>query len=150
MATVCSKCGSTERYGKGRDRCAPCRREQTRRYRATKLAADPVAYRAKVREYNKNRPPGTAAGYRRKSRTGWSQASFIEAWRNQQGQCAICGISMIQGRNKGITAVHADHDHVRNKTRALLCAHCNKGLGHFFDNATTLRRAAHYIELWGG
>ncbi|WP_086847030.1 endonuclease domain-containing protein [Amycolatopsis kentuckyensis] len=71
----------------------------------------------------------------------------LRSLRAKQGDsCAICA------RSDGALVV--DHDHSccpGSKTcgkcvRKLLCASCNSGLGFFFDNPTTLRLAASYIE----
>jgi len=38
-----------------------------------------------------------------------------------------------------------DHSHRTGKIRGVLCDHCNKGLGFFKDNPTSLLRAADYL-----
>jgi hypothetical protein len=60
----------------------------------------------------------------------------------QQGSCAICGEH--QDNLKRRLAV--DHDHETGKIRALLCQHCNQGLGHFRDNPARLINAASYLS----
>ena len=56
----------------------------------------------------------------------------------QEGLCASCGDKL--------DGPHVDHCHVTGKVRGILCASCNKGLGHFFDDPNRLRLAADYLE----
>jgi len=76
---------------------------------------------------------------------GWTREQFELAWKQQRGRCAICNVSM-QDRGTTPISVHADHDHVTGQPRALLCAHCNRGLGSFRDSPEALRRAADFVE----
>jgi hypothetical protein len=59
----------------------------------------------------------------------------------EQGhRCALCG-----DENNGRTW-HIDHCHDTGKVRGVLCDLCNRGLGHFRENADVLRKAAQYLE----
>jgi hypothetical protein len=58
----------------------------------------------------------------------------------KQGGCAICG------KNEGLKEMPVDHCHKTGNIRGVLCHWCNKGLGQFFDNPSTLRKAADYID----
>lgn len=63
---------------------------------------------------------------------------------DQKYKCAIeaCPNMLDLGR-----ATHLDHSHTGDmKVRGILCAGCNKGLGHFNDSAEILRSAADYIN----
>lgn len=58
--------------------------------------------------------------------------------REAQGDCCpIC--------TKPLGRAHVDHDHATGKVRALLCHHCNIGLGHFRDDKVALARAIDYL-----
>lgn len=50
--------------------------------------------------------------------------------------CVICGTT---------ENLCVDHSHRTGRVRGLLCAPCNKGLGHFRDDPTLLLRAADYV-----
>ena len=60
----------------------------------------------------------------------------------QNGGCAICGEAETGARS---SKLHIDHDHATGKVRALLCNHCNRGLGGFRDDPDRLRRAILYL-----
>ncbi|MBT2537202.1 endonuclease VII domain-containing protein [Arthrobacter sp. ISL-69] len=59
----------------------------------------------------------------------------------QAGRCDICSDPLDNG--------NIDHCHASGKVRALLCGHCNRGLGYFRDSPEALRAAAAYLELHG-
>jgi hypothetical protein len=60
----------------------------------------------------------------------------------QKGRCAICGIPEAQAPRRRLAL---DHDHVTGRPRALLCHHCNVGLGHFKDSRHLLGLAIAYL-----
>lgn len=64
----------------------------------------------------------------------------------QNGLCAICGKPPNPDGIRAASRLHADHDHVTGKVRALLCNSCNNGIGRFRDDPALLRAAAEYIE----
>jgi hypothetical protein len=70
----------------------------------------------------------------------------LDMWDAQRGNCAICGKPMIRAGNNSNGAT-LDHCHVTGRLRGYLHQGCNKGLGHFFDDPLTLRKAAEYLEL---
>lgn len=61
---------------------------------------------------------------------------------HQQGACWICGWQWREGKRR----LAVDHDHKSNIVRGLLCYRCNKGIGVFRDNASTLKRASEYLQ----
>jgi len=59
----------------------------------------------------------------------------------QNGQCAICGVTKCQsGRRFAI-----DHCHFTGRIRGLLCLRCNQAIGKLNDNYFLLQQAADYV-----
>jgi hypothetical protein len=69
---------------------------------------------------------------------------------HQGGVCAICGKPPKPDGVRAASRLHIDHDHITGQIRALLCNHCNRGIGAFVDDPNLLRRAAEYIERYRG
>ena len=69
--------------------------------------------------------------------------TVMNAYYQQAGRCAICGIDIEKPPSKH---THLDHCHDSNNFRGLLCVNCNVGLGHFKDNIATLQKAIKYLE----
>jgi hypothetical protein len=59
----------------------------------------------------------------------------------QNNSCAICGDKFTTRKN-----THVDHCHTHGHVRAILCQHCNTGLGLFKDSPRLLQRAIYYLE----
>ena len=57
----------------------------------------------------------------------------------QGNSCSICAKSFDDFQPV------VDHDHDTGAVRAVLCTHCNTGLGQFFDDAQTLQKAIDYL-----
>ena len=82
-----------------------------------------------------------------KHRYGLTRAE-IEAKVVEQGGCAVCHTETPGGKNW-----HVDHDHkccpgqttCGKCVRGILCGACNRALGLFDDNPTTLLSAASYL-----
>lgn len=69
-----------------------------------------------------------------------TEAQYQVIFEKQNRRCAICHCQQHYQR------LAVDHDHKTGMVRGLLCVHCNRGLGRFFDSALRLRNAAAYIE----
>lgn len=101
---------------------------------------NPEKVREKNRRWAKNNPDRkrlNALKSRLMVLYGLSFERFEELTRSQQGRCAIC-----QREHK----LFVDHNHTTKKVRALLCAGCNFGIGHFLESPALLRLAADYLE----
>lgn len=68
---------------------------------------------------------------------GLSLEDFQRMSENQENLCLIC---------KEFKPLCVDHDHKTGRIRGLICASCNKGLGHFRDNVEFMQRAIDYVK----
>lgn len=76
-----------------------------------------------------------------KAQYGLTQAAFDQMLQDQSYSCAICDVEEWQtGRRFNV-----DHDHSTGKIRALLCGHCNRGLGAFRDDVDVMEAAINYL-----
>lgn len=80
------------------------------------------------------------AAFRRKYGISTEQREAMAA--AQDHRCAICG----RPEEDFSKALAIDHDHATGAVRALLCEHCNNGLGRFQDDPELLERAAEYLR----
>jgi hypothetical protein len=79
-----------------------------------------------------------------KHKYGIDSDEYSNILKSQGGKCDVCRVKLI---DRG-THTHLDHDHKSGKIRGILCTNCNRGLGHFQDNALTLGRAIQYLEKY--
>lgn len=135
----CSKCGaekpSGDFYRKAssptglQPQCKECSRESNRAWRKE----NPERRRELDKRYYDRRGLST----HRKRKYGVTDEQVDSLMSAQGGACAICEVN---------PAEHLDHDHATGAVGGILCAPCNKGLGHFRDNSTLLRKAADYVD----
>lgn len=67
---------------------------------------------------------------------------FKAMLKNQNYQCAICGIHQAQL----VYRMAVDHDHSTNKVRGLLCRPCNHAIGLLKDDPRNADRASEYLK----
>jgi hypothetical protein len=81
-------------------------------------------------------------------RHGIDQSDYARISERQDGVCAICKKpeSAKHGATKTVKLLTVDHDHITGKTRGLLCARCNVGIGMLGDDPEILIAAAKYIQ----
>ena len=98
--------------------------------------------RGKRAQLERKKYPDAERGrlYRRKY--GISVKGYEQMVQNQNGRCAICGTIKPNEKRRFLCI---DHDHKTGRVRALLCTHCNRGLGCFRDSAETIQRAKDYL-----
>jgi hypothetical protein len=61
--------------------------------------------------------------------------------REQDGRCAICGMSSKEN-GKGLAV---DHNHITGKIRKLLCNNCNVAVGFVGDDPVLATKIAEYL-----
>ena len=71
------------------------------------------------------------------------QEVFDSLCENQDGKCAICGVS---GEESIYKSLYVDHCHGTGNIRGLLCFNCNVAIGHFRDDINRLTSAISYLE----
>lgn len=77
-----------------------------------------------------------------KKKYGMTKDQYDELSSRQNNRCAICTVH----RDKCHNGLYVDHDHKTGKVRALLCRHCNAGLGHFKENPALINNARIYLQ----
>ena len=100
-----------------------------------------------AREWRKKNPISSKSSSLKRA-YGIDILEYMAMYEQQGGKCAICGtrkesFSTDKGRNETLVV---DHCHDKKHVRALLCATCNKGLGHFFDKKSLLQKAVEYLD----
>jgi hypothetical protein len=80
------------------------------------------------------------------SKYGMSMDEYEALLAKQKGVCAICSNPETRARKGKVYRLHIDHDHQTGRIRALLCHHCNAGLGHFRDDVETMAKALAYLR----
>lgn len=99
-------------------------------------------YRKSKSEYRKNNKDIIRAQNKRRV-PGWNIDRYNEHLKLQDNKCAICGTTEYTNKDWC-----ADHNHVTNQPRGLLCGRCNAGLGYFKDNPEYLQSAITYLKKW--
>lgn len=77
----------------------------------------------------------------KRRRYGISEEEFQRQVDHQRGLCALCGV-------KPKRKLCVDHCHRTNRVRALLCNHCNLGIGMFSESIYRLQRAILYLSSY--
>lgn len=96
----------------------------------------------KKKRYNK-RKPEKVREKRLIKRYGLTLTMFALMVLAQEGKCIIC-------KQVPIKSLVVDHNHTTGKVRALLCDHCNKGIGLLKENKAILTSAIDYLRKWNG
>jgi 5-methylcytosine-specific restriction endonuclease McrA len=141
--SICKEAKPEELFGKRtkgiQRRCKACIASYQKEYGKTR----PKRPYEKNRHYydlsDKSARAERSVFYARQSKYGISREDFFLMLEKQNYQCTLC-LTPIDKSS------HIDHCHTTNKVRGILCARCNKGLGHFKDNIVVLKRAIQYLE----
>jgi hypothetical protein len=89
------------------------------------------------REYYRNNPEKQSERLR-KQKYNLSPEDYKKMLGAQKGLCAICAHQMKKP--------HVDHNHRTGKIRALLCLHCNHGIGNCREQIYILERMIKYLK----
>lgn len=81
---------------------------------------------------------------------GLTKDQFLLMYEAQDKRCAICQNEIFPQQNNGPDQLAVDHCHETGHVRGLLCNHCNRGLGMFKENKTSLQNAIKYLEKADG
>lgn len=124
--------------------CRSCHNE----YVKARYHSNPTRARAAAKVWraaNRKRHNETAM----RCKYGITRDDFDRMSTAQGDVCAICGRTETRRNKNGVYRLHIDHDHETGRIRALLCHHCNAGLGHFKDDPKLLEAAAAYLRNHG-
>lgn len=65
-----------------------------------------------------------------------------------QAQNGVCDICKKENPSKKDKYFSVDHNHKTDQVRGLLCLHCNRGIGCFFENVQIMLNAIEYIRKY--
>jgi hypothetical protein len=143
-------CGREREEGKAR--CAPCNAAQrkTDAKSRSKLRANGTCYRCRKIPAASGHSCCDACSILESKRQGAHGAGREvreRLFREQNGECPICGAVLESWFRRRYAVV--DHDHKTGQLRGLLHNRCNLGIGLLGDSAARLRAAADYLERYG-
>ena len=75
----------------------------------------------------------------------WTVEAYQQKKEEQNYACAICGIHENNLRRQ----LSADHNHIANKTRGLLCGLCNTALERLDNIPDWAHKAVEYLQRYG-
>ena len=125
--------------------CKPCFNQRARDNNNEESKKSHAARQRQARKDN----PDQYRSYELKKRHKITLEIYNKKLEEQNGLCAICGMSGNFSRNLAVDHDHSccNHDKSCGKClRGLLCTACNSGLGSFRDNIESLKKAIIYLE----
>ncbi len=146
----CSKCKKVKEQGEFykilsrkddlRSECKNCTKQRAKRYESSHHE-ERRKYRTEHRVRRRD--------YLFRWKYNISSKDVESMYAKQGGNCLICHKTMILGGSNG-TAACVDHIKGTKTVRGMLCNHCNRGLGNFFDNTESLKNAISYLQSYEG
>jgi hypothetical protein len=117
----------------------------------TKKEQNKVYYKAnkeRLQAKNRARTPSYKKNAELKFRFGITLEEYDIICQKQNYSCAVClkTETAIDPRTKKPRRLAVDHCHTTNKIRGLLCHKCNRAIGMFKDDYSSIERAALYIK----
>jgi hypothetical protein len=142
---TCTKCRRFKPFDQFRIKEYKCRSRPNRPARRDSACKD--CRKERCCHYNKSPRGRTASKKRRCKIYGITIAEHDTMFAAQGGACALCGDTElpIDPRTGKPYNLAIDHCHATGKARALLCHHCNVGLGGFKDRPDLLQAAISYL-----
>lgn len=136
---MCSREGQSGDYGPLRKYCDTCRVNRHTTAAARSAAKYAIERGRRIRTYD----PDYVYNRSLVTNYGINREIYDEMGNRQGWVCAICAGPPLQGNGNRLVV---DHCHRTGKVRALLCARCNKGIGHLKDDPDLVRKALMYLE----
>lgn len=122
--------------------CKECERNRKAKYAREWRAKNQELNRMRDREWRAKNPDRVRSMNFKKA-YGIDNARYEEMLDAQDYSCAICSVKHSDKSRE--TRLNIDHCHTTGRIRGLLCAPCNKGLGHFRDTIDLLKAAIKYL-----
>lgn len=145
----CSKCPTPSADEQLCSKCQCVKPLEDFGQRSTNLKGRSYHCRRCVGTYNKTwRVEGgndIAVRHHRLTRYGITGPQYDAMVEAQGNRCAICGCTPDNGGHPKQRHLAVDHCHKTGTIRALLCPHCNRGIGHFHEDPALLDAAKAYL-----
>lgn len=81
-----------------------------------------------------------------KNKYGITKEDWENIYREQNGECFICGRTEKELKRIGRYGLVVDHDHITGKVRGLLCDSCNRILGLINDDIYIIDKMRQYLK----
>jgi len=123
------------------------KREKTRIRNILWRKQNPKGYILAAAKYRENNRPKLAE-YKLKTRYHITPDRYDQMVAIQNNCCAICGQpeKALHNKTKKIQKLAVDHNHTTGEVRGLLCQDCNRGIGKFHENVSSLENAIKYLQ----
>lgn len=99
-------------------------------------------YQTEWARKNKGRYKESQRNYALVRNYGITTEQYNDLFAKQEGRCRICHRHQSEFKRR----LAVDHSHTTNQVRGLLCHHCNKALGHFFEDVSIMENAILYLK----
>jgi Recombination endonuclease VII len=146
---ICKKCGQLKPHYPSRlSSCKDCQNNYTtankekRKAQSRKWRQNNKHVAQKYWSDNKEKLNAMQREFYIKRTYGLTPARFTKIFTSQGNVCACCG-SDNPGSKRGW---QVDHDHNKNRVRAILCQPCNSTIGHAKESIYRLLACVSYLQ----